>query len=252
MEALDRISVTMLEKFRRYMADAAPWDTEQSLIEMIKTDFTGNEFTVVGTALHNIIEDPHGKKCSYYIGSDTEYILTNNVGIPIEAATVCKNFHEQYPYMVHEVPIKEIYETTYGPILISARMDGVNGKRVHDFKSRYSQLIGIEQYTESCQNKFYLDMLSCEEAEYNVFELIGYDKHRGFNIKDLKNSIKLLDGISICQHDPIVCSAYDNMHKDLLMLIESFIKYVKHKSLEGYITKVHPVTHEKIKKVQAA
>jgi hypothetical protein len=51
-----RISVTTLEKFRRYMAGVSAFDTEESLIESIKGIFKGNDKTRFGNAYHELIE----------------------------------------------------------------------------------------------------------------------------------------------------------------------------------------------------
>ena len=51
-----KLSVTTIEKFRRYVVGASEYDTEQALLEAIKGVFTGNDKTRTGSCYHKIIE----------------------------------------------------------------------------------------------------------------------------------------------------------------------------------------------------
>lgn len=51
-----RISVTSLEKFRRYLEGVSSYDTEEALLETLSGEFKGNAYTRIGTAFHNVVE----------------------------------------------------------------------------------------------------------------------------------------------------------------------------------------------------
>ena len=151
---MKRISVTTLEKFRRYMAETSSFDTEESLIESLKGLFKGNDKTKFGSACHKIVEGE-------YIGHEGEVavVIDNEVFVfHKEQYTPYLDYRIAHPLMIHEMPVQKVYETAFGPIQVTGRIDGIEGCVVRDLKNRFRALSDSD-YTESCQWKFYLEML---------------------------------------------------------------------------------------------
>ena len=50
------VRVTQLESFRRFICGEYDFITEQSVIDGITQEFTGNEYTRIGSAFHKVVE----------------------------------------------------------------------------------------------------------------------------------------------------------------------------------------------------
>ena len=50
------VRVTQLESFRRFISGEYDYITEQNVIENITQEFTGNEYTRIGSAFHKVVE----------------------------------------------------------------------------------------------------------------------------------------------------------------------------------------------------
>lgn len=88
------------------------------------------------------------------------------------------------PEFSGELLIGNVRETPcskkYGPLLVRGRVDEVQGTVVTDYKLTFSSVDG-ERYMESCQWKFYLEMLNCNVFDYKIFE--AYEKPDCYLIK---------------------------------------------------------------------
>lgn len=119
-----RVSVTTLEKFRRYMNDESSFDTEESLIESLKGLFIGNDKTRFGSAYHKIIEGD-------FYTSDEDVVIVNSEAnhfvFSMEQSSPAIEFKASHPLMVHEMNVSKVYETVYFPIQVSGRIDGIEG-----------------------------------------------------------------------------------------------------------------------------
>lgn len=214
-----RVSVTTLEKFRRYMAETSPRDTEQALIESMSGQFLGNDKTKFGSAYHKILEGDyvaHENEIAV-VGDDREvFVFTKEQYQP------ALDFREQHIYMVHEIDQRKNYITSYGEIQVTGRVDGLQAMKARDGKTRFRNLDESE-YRDSCQWKFYLDMLDIDEFYYDVFEVKGFT--------ELKGSPHRFPGVTIVKHDPIPCMRYHGMEEELNTLLNDFLAYVENRRI---------------------
>jgi len=205
-----RISVTTLEKFRRYMTEASSFDTEEALIESIKGIFLGNDKTRVGGAFHNIIEGNYLRKGNR--------VIADRVSFTKDQADVAFGYKKKHPLMVHEISIRKTYYTNYFPIQVSGRIDGTEGLNTHDAKTKFRE-VNFQDYIDSCQWKYYLDILEADIFYYDLFEVKGF-KELG------KMPWTLNRGVQFIAHEPLQCLRYENMEADILNLLNCFLDYM--------------------------
>jgi hypothetical protein len=218
---MKRISVTTLEKFRRFITEASAYDTEASLIESLKGLFKGNDKTKFGGAYHKLIEGEYHKhndeikvKCFEKNILD-EFVFTSPQAVPALA------YRLNHPALTHEMNVSKIYDTIHGSIQVTGRVDGIEGMLTRDVKTRFKSL-DVQEYIDSSQWKFYLDMLDSNIFFYDVFEV------QGFKELPAKQPYRMND-VRIIAHDPIRCNRYETMMSEINTLLNDFIEYINNR-----------------------
>jgi hypothetical protein len=212
-----RISVTTLEKFRRVMVGASIYDTEASLIETIKGTFSGNAKTRFGSAYEKIIESPD--KCLSIDGYQAD-----NYFFTADQAQPAIDFHTAHPGMVYQVPVTKFYEVDGLSIQVSGKTDAVEATFVRDFKCIFRS-IDWQNYIDSYQWRFYLDMIELRTFFYDVFEVQGTEDFgtiRDFSVKPCES---------------LECISYEGMHDDCHSLLLQFMDYIRHRNLYHLLKK---------------
>lgn len=214
MELKYRVSVTTLEKFRRYMNEVSSFDTEESLIESIKGIFMGNDKTMVGGAFHKIIEGDYKNVKGRVVADDVSFTK--------EQANVALTYKVQHKFMIHEISMRKIYETNYFPIQVSARTDGTEGLNVRDAKTKFRSP-DYQEYIDSSQWKFYLDMLETNTFYYDLFEVKNFPE-------SLHHPIVLPKEVEFIPHEPLQCIRYETMLPDIMKILNDFLDYMHNRN----------------------
>jgi hypothetical protein len=221
-----RVNVTMLEKFRRYMDNVSPFDSEEALVECIKGIFEGNAKTSVGQAMHQVLE---GK---YEILPDRkrkkDLVKAGGIIFSMDQAMPALSYRINHPRISSEISVKQIYQTYYGPIMVTGRVDAIEGIHVRDAKYKFRN-INLNDYTESCQWKFYLDMLDCMIFYYDLFEIKGFKENHIFEGFAMDADVKII------AHDPLQCLRYPTMRQELGTLLNDFLDYIDNRNLFGFL-----------------
>lgn len=214
-----RISVTTLEKFRRYLREESSFDSEESLIESIKGLFAGNDKTKFGHAYHSIIEGNFTIEGDLIVAGDFKFNKA-------QAAPALK-YRDEHPLMIHEMNVSKVFHTGFGPIQVVGRIDGIEGMIVNDSKTKF-RAPSVEEYLDSSQWRYYLDMLELNEFYFNLFEVKGFDQlpqYPPFQFSD----------IEIVAHEPIHCLRYQHMHEELTSHLNLFLEYIHNRNLTNYL-----------------
>lgn len=216
-----QVSVSIIEKFRRFMMDVSQYDTEQSLLDAIMGKFVPNDKTRIGSAYHKIIENFNREI------SPEEMYVDDLVFTQEQAQPAVDYKWKQHPHMVSEVPGFKIYHTNQFTFKITGRADGVEGHSIRDAKLKFSTPNWLE-YLHSSQWKFYLDMFDAQGFFYDVFEVQNYN--------GIINN--RLPGAKILQHEPYMCLAYEDMNADLNNLLQDFSNFISHKNYTHLLKQV--------------
>lgn len=201
---------------------ASQWDTEAQLMETLEGKFTGNPKTQTGTGFHKMVEDPTGVKIERIGGQD--WYIAEGVGFTRQHYNLAMNYRDKHPWMVHEVPIAKVYTIGNTKIVVSGRMDGGNGMKVHDLKTKYST-VDFEEYIDSYQWRFYEDILGTDVFQYDVFEV------KGFPTDIPISGPLLLEDVTIIPHEPLVCYRYINLQQDCERLLSEFLEFIECRNL---------------------
>lgn len=215
-----RISVTTLEKFRRFINDVSSFDSEEALLASIKGIFTGNAKTDFGGAYHKVIEGDFKQVMNKPVYQADVFIFTK------EQVAPALEYSRMHPSMTHEMDVRKVYQAHRFPIQVSGRVDAVEGLAIRDAKTKFRSP-NYQEYIESCQWKFYLDMLQTDVFYYDIFEVKGFG--------DAFNALTLYPDITITAHPPLQCYRYRSMESDILTILNDFLDYVANRDLFSYL-----------------
>ncbi len=235
------IRVTTIEAFRRYIQQSE-YDnyeiTEQSVINNITQEFTGNEYTRIGTAFHSIVEtgkpqcakvEPGTRKFLYYGREQTEPVPAgrsfdidgNNVILDVPQCRMALDYRNEHEGAFHEVRMFK----DYGEAIVTGKADMIDGLEIRDIKTKFSAPRDTE-YTKSCQWRYYLDLFDADTFHYDLFIFDGYniDRH-GYDVR----------GLPLQRHTPpITCYRYDTLTEDNKFLLQMFLDWINEKKLTKY------------------
>jgi hypothetical protein len=124
--------------------------------------------------------------------------------------------------MIHEVPVRRVYQVGEHSIQMSGRVDGMEGIQVHDAKTKF-RAIDWQEYMDSLQWRFYLDMLDLNTFFYDVFEVRGFDQLQ-------PGAISYLPGVTILPAESLKCESYPDMYNDCLYWLRQFMEYIQHRN----------------------
>lgn len=219
-----QIRVTQLEKFRRFIDEVSESETEQSLMDVLTGDFTGNEYSRIGTAFHKIVE------CGD-IREDYRIVMIDNKAIYFNQSQISTAliYKESIKGCFHEVRTNKIYSVNGIDLNISGCADVILGNQIRDIKTKYSYMKSITDYTDSIQWKLYCDIFELPEFYFDVFEFKGYNKElHGYDVS----------GLTLFKHEPIHCIEYSSMQSDINYLLTEFMNFVKFRKIEKYFQNV--------------
>lgn len=237
------IRVTMIEAFRRYLeqSEYANYEiTEQSVIDSVTGAFKGSVYTRIGTAVHRIIEEgkPVCKKVSEGVRNFTFKgkpvtepvpcgrsfeVEGNDVVLDIMQIKTALAYREAYPNAFHE--FREYKD--YGDCVVTGCADVINGTEIRDIKNKFSQNFSDQDYIDSCQWRFYMELFGLDTFHFDLFVFDGYDadKH-GYDVR----------GLPLHRYDPITCYNYSLLEQDNRRLLSEFLLWAKTRELTQYLT----------------
>lgn len=218
---MKKINVTLLESFRRFQVGTSEnYDTEQQLVEQLSGKFDGNDKTNIGGAIHFIIEN-YGSDRKDYSDKFQEFKVKIDTTKHIDLLyNHCQSIRPYTP----EIPLSKTFKTQYGELLVSGKMDVLQGNVIRDTKVTF-RTPEMQKYMESIQWKLYLSIFELDRFIYDIFEVIGYDETMGRDISNCE--IKL--------HEPFECLRYEKMETDIENTIASFCDWVDYRCLWGKI-----------------
>lgn len=215
------VRVTQLEKFRRFIENVSSFDTEQSVIDTLSGEFKGNEYTWIGTAFHKIVEE--GEKAW---NNGIVETCGGNVMMDESQKNIAIAYRNSMPEAFHEIRLNKTYRTRHGDVIISGCADIIHGNVIHDIKTKYSAPVQ-QEYLDSCQWRYYLDIFEAERFVFDLFQFKKYDKSMGLNVA----------GLDMVVFEPIPCSRYNLMEEDNKYLLDEFMGWVNIHGLQKYLEK---------------
>ena len=222
---MKRISITTLETYRKFLA-GDEWTTQQAMIEALTAPFQGNAYTRIGSAFHAIVEQ--GEEVIEVLDEMGKFRVTVE-GWPVifnEAqVAMALKYRSKLPYAFHEEWIGREFKTPSMDIWVHGRVDVLHGTFVRDIKTKYSA-VKYDDYANSAQWKFYLDLTGLDTFYFDLFEFPNYkiDKH-GYDVSSL----------GIRPYGAIECIRYDGMEEENKQLVCDFTDFVTKFNLTQYL-----------------
>lgn len=222
---MKRISITTLETYRKFLS-GDEWSTQEKMIEALTNPFQGNEYTRIGSAFHAIVEQ--GEEVIEELDEMGKFRVTVD-GWPVifneEQVAMALKYRSKLPYAFHEEWIGREFHTPSMDIWVHGRVDVLHGTFVRDIKTKYSA-VKYDDYANSAQWKFYLDLTDLDTFYFDLFEFPGYkiDKH-GYDVSSL----------GIRPYGAIECIRYDGMVEENMQLVCDFTDFVTKFNLTEYL-----------------
>lgn len=218
------IRVTMIEAFRRYLANG-DYDryeiTEQSVIDSVTGKFEGNTLTRIGTAFHHIAE--LGEDYGAPIEDGWQFdIEGHEVRMSDAQRQVALDYSREHPFAFHEIR----WRKDYGQAIVTGCADMIDGLEIRDIKTKYSAP-SDKDYIDSCQWRYYLDIFGANVFHFDLFVFQGYDKEKhGYDVRPLE----------LTRHTPpITCYRYPQMESDNIRLLNEFMDWAEARDLIKYL-----------------
>lgn len=144
-----RFSVSKVEAFRQWRENE---DAElEPLLATLRGENPPSEAMLAGSALHKALENATEGDLDTLNADGYEFVITANIDLALPKC-------------------REVFATKdYGPIVISSRVDVMDGKRIEDHKT--TSRFDPERYIAGCQWRFYLDIFEADVFRWNVFEI---------------------------------------------------------------------------------
>lgn len=202
-----RISVTTLEQFRLYLKDT--FVTEESLLASIRGEFKPTRPMLLGTAFHAILETPN--ECRRGDGTYT----AEGIVFPADVVEPCLEVFDRSG--VFEVKLPKVYHVDGREMTVVAKADQLVGRESVENKTKWSAFY-IDNYMDSYQWRFYLDIFEASRVKYNVFCIS--ENAGGFRL----NSIEQFS-----------MYPYPALQRDCYNLLRHFVEFVDAKQLGSYL-----------------
>lgn len=218
------IRVTMIEAFRRYLAngDNDYYEiTEQSVMDSVTGKFEGNTLTRIGTAFHHIAE--LGEDYGAPIEDGWQFnIEGHEVRMSDAQRQVALDYSREHPFAFHEIR----WRKDYGQAIVTGCADMIDGLEIRDIKTKYSAP-SDKDYIDSCQWRYYLDIFGANVFHFDLFVFQGYDKEKhGYDVRPLE----------LTRHTPpITCYRYPQMESDNIRLLNEFMDWAEARDLIKYL-----------------
>jgi len=144
-----RFSVSKAEAFRQWRENE---DAElEPLLATLRGETQPTEPMLAGTALHKALETACEGERDTLSADGYEFVITADINLALPKC-------------------REVFATKdYGPIVISSRVDVLDGKCVEDHKT--TSRFDPERFLAGFQWRFYLDIFEADLFRWNVFEM---------------------------------------------------------------------------------
>lgn len=222
------LSVSKLEKYRRFVQNVTDFDTEQSVIDTLNDVYSPNDKAKFGTAYGALIADPE----KYFDVVADEYSVpltaTGNLFDPDskyqndqteiaewihfthQQAEPAIRYHNSIQPAFYEVPGYYNLKVGEFDITLSFRIDVMHGARVRDIKCSFREPDYKGAYLDSLQWKVYLLATGLDEFYYDHF-----------HIKERVSGVHVIELI-----DPsLMCVRYPEMESEVQQWMRAMITW---------------------------
>jgi len=171
------VNVSNLEAF--HLMRTQDWMTWERFKEQLTKKAPVTEGMLLGRAVHKVLENlehyANDARSDFVLVEDRRqdvkhYFYAENLLDLLEVFPPDKGFCE--------LPVTKEYNTGFGKITLSGRVDKVLGSSVTDYKVS-DKPPQLQMYQDSLQWRAYLDMLDCHRFEYLFFKLERFDEDMG-------------------------------------------------------------------------
>lgn len=220
------ISVSKIELFNKFLhrqtEDNEMYNNEANFLATLRGEFKQLPSARYGDCFHAIIEGKAQYSFDYLDEKEIRGWKFGEVLIPEAQAKHAIGYRQAHDLSTDEIPLSKLYRTNDFDIIVTGRVDKLEGNWIRDAKTKYSSPDMQEDYIDSLQWRFYLDMLGLDVFFFDIFQISGFKE-----VKDcLTAKIKPLE--------PLMCKRYPTMKQDVEYALQELANYLQFKGLLGY------------------
>lgn len=227
------ISVSKIEALHKWLhrqtEDNESYNNEANFLATLQGKFVQIDHAKYGDCFHAIVEGT-AKLFDYVADANTpqQKVIAvyqyKEVMIPHLQGLHAAKYSYDHPLMTKEFPVNKLYHTRNFDIIVTGRVDGLEGNLIRDTKTKYSSPDMQLDYIDSQQWRIYLDILMMDRFVFDIFQISGFK-----TIADcLKARIKPLE--------PLYLQRYPDMPEDVETAVQELADYIEAKNLFEYIT----------------
>lgn len=221
-----RISVSKIDQLRSYM-DEEYNTTQQDVIDYLKGTKAFTPAMTLGTAFHSLVEmnhrdveiceDPkHGTIFKVKV-PELQYPMTFTAG----QAKPAVEFAAAHRGAIYETPVEKEVHISGVDVLITGRVDMIEGRSGRDIKTgKYN--LDVDQRYRSSQWRFYTWILGLKDFHYDNFRLLLADSNAG----------PIMIG---SEYESVSFDTYDGIEADCLRYLASLIDFARMHDLMSYL-----------------
>lgn len=222
---MKRISVSILESFRRMQEKISSFDTEECFIKKLAGEYLPTEKTIVGTGFHSLIEGMFNKTEAGWLTEDDN---GNRVVFTDKQKGCADYISGLFMLPRFEQKIYKEYTGADGKILLSARLDCIENDTITDFKTTFHKPFE-KVYTDSLQWKAYLDITGLKNFIFQPIEV------RKFKFSGSNNELIISPDTEFLACNPIKLSWYEGINTEIEDWISECTNYIYDKGLEKHL-----------------
>ena len=219
------ISVSKIDAFHKFAhrqtEDNEAWNNETNLLATLRGEFKQLESAKYGECFHAIIEGT--AKHTFFrldeVGGREYGYQWKDIFIPDSQAQHAIAYRDAHALGVPEVAVTKKYWTRDFDLIVTGKVDMLIGNFIRDIKTKYSSPDIQEDYIDSMQWRFYLEMLGLDTFWYDIFQVSGYEVAADC----LKAKIKPLE--------PLMLKRYPDMPAECQYAVQDLADYLTFKNL---------------------
>lgn len=226
------VSVSKLDAFDKFVhrqtEDNEQYNNEQTFLATLMGKFVQIDHAKYGECFHAIVEGIAQRVL--LTGEKPQQVYKyKEVMIPDAQAQHAIDYGARHAGGISELAVSKRYSTRWCDLIVTGRLDKLIGNWIRDCKTKYSSPDMQEDYIDSAQWKFYLDMMDLDVFWYDVFQVSGF------------NALSDMLTAKIKPLEPMYCVRYPELPEDIQSVMEEFVEYVQFKNLQQWI-EVSPIS----------
>jgi hypothetical protein len=221
MENTYKFSPSQLNDYQYFLDH--PTSVEEYVKKLV-SGFQTSPAMQCGTAYHRLIENGIEKENTLFYDDNRK---TYELKVPAHIMLPALEYRKEFDFIFHEVIHRKEFDVFGRNVILSTRVDGIIGDKVHEHKTTTNKTRG--DFYDSWQWKIYCIVFGVQEVRYNVFTWIN----QGYfaNFYKATTPQEYIDQVERVEYTHFTFNAYNGMEEDVKRFIQRFIIFIEENNI---------------------